>query len=168
MALVVLVATWSAAASAGVDDALRECRSMSDTEARLHCYDAIAVPPAAPAPVSETVPEPATPPSAVTEPAAAEAGPVASPVQPDESRFGLEDQLQDAPSQLIGTVSAVDRNAMDRLVLTLENGQVWQQSGSERLFVDPGDVVYIHRGALTAFYLSTSENGRRYRFSRVR
>lgn len=123
-------------------DSLAACRGETDDAVRLSCYDAIR-------PGDDIAPE-------------------AAEKDRREADFGLEYSAPNAPAQLTGTVAEVQRDPRGGLILLLSNDQVWQQTGSERLFIDAGDTVFIHRGAMTAFYLSTSANGRRYRFARVR
>ena len=139
----------SAAALADLEDELAQCRSISDDAPRLVCYDAIgAVGPG----VGAIAPESAA----------------VSTTTAEEEGFGLEYDVKDAQQQIVSTVVAVRKNAKGGLVVTLANDQIWQQSGSERLYLDEGDPVTIHRGALSAFFLSVDDKGRRYRFSRVR
>jgi len=149
-------------AAAVENDQLRECREVSDDVLRLVCYDALTV---------ETVPEEpaATPaPVAVTATTAAVATEQATAPEPASDDFGQEFNVNEKAQTMTSSVIEVRKNAKGGLVLTLANDHVWQQSGSERLFVKEGQNVTVHRGAFSAFYLSVEGNGRRYRFARVR
>lgn len=173
--LALLIAAMSAGVDAGLEASVYACRSLSDDSQRLACYDAVLDARSA---VETTLVDaaaevaraatPDVPPSTTTAgvPGAADAGKDAEDRAAAE--FGFEDHLKDAPKQLISTVTLTDRNAKGGLVVSLANGQVWQQTGGERLFLNPGDTIYLFRGAMSAFYLSTSATGRRYRVSRLR
>lgn len=99
------------------DAAILKCRSVTDSAARLGCYDAIRVggtPAAAPAAVAASAP---------AAPAAVAAAPVRNAVQ----EFGLEEKKkQEAPnaieSTIIGSFSGWGPGAQ----IALANGQVWR------------------------------------------
>jgi len=165
--LLLAIVLMSAAVDASLEASVTDCRTLPDDAARLQCYDA-AVDGSADV-------------AAATQPAGAEAPTAATAVRADESppadvasaaaaeaEFGFEDHVKGAPNRLTGSVTETARNAKGGLIITLDNGQVWQQTGGERLFLDPGDTVYLFRGAMSAFYLSLSTSGRRYRVSRIR
>jgi hypothetical protein len=127
-------------------NALRTCRSLSDDASRLKCYDAIAL----------EVPV-----------AAAAAG--AEPVAPltAEQRFGLpaakvlsaETQRGNGPAEVAAVnlkVTSLSFGAGGRVVIGLENGQVWQQlvPSSDLELLKLGDRVEISRGLLGSFWLA--------------
>ena len=156
-----------AAASAGLEqsplhDALSDCRSLTTAVARLDCYDAIVLPEA------EVMSDSA---AAVLGAAGAEVMQNETSEVPaaenEEAEFGFEFDVKDALQSVTSDISRVQKNAMGGLVLTLANGQVWQQNDGQTLFLDEGDSVTITRGALSAFYLTRDGKGRRYKFSRV-
>ncbi len=152
-------------AATTLHDQLEACRSISDAIERLGCYDGIGLETLATDAVVEDV-QPATVAAAEASetPEAAEAAEVAEVA---EENFGYEFSVKDVPEKLTSTVVSVRKNAKGGLVVTLANGQVWQQSGTERLFLDAGESVTILRGAFSAFYLVVNDKGRRYRFARV-
>ena len=69
---------------------------------------------------------------------------------------------------LTGRIGAVAYKGPEQVRLTLENGQVWEQTEPEaHLEFASGDTVTIHRGLLGAFYLS-SDKVRGLRVKRLR
>ena len=78
----------------------------------------------------------------------------------DKDAFGLEHKTPEPVAEIEARVSAIGRDALGKMVFTLDNGQTWQQKDSKRLIVHEGDAVTIERGALSAFYLSAGDNKR--------
>jgi len=59
---------------------------------------------------------------------------------------------------LKGRIVSVAYTGPEQVRLTLENGQVWEQTEPEaHLALAPGDAVTLHRGLLGAFYLSSDK-----------
>ncbi len=125
----------SCATSASTADDLSTCAGFEDDSARLACYDGLA-----------GRPRPDMP-KAVAD-------------------FGVTEQLKRErdpetwiaarPESVTRTVKSVGRNASDRLVVTLEDGQVWLQTETKsHVPVRPGDVVVIKRAAMGTFMLLT-------------
>jgi hypothetical protein len=123
---------------------LRACRSLSDDASRLKCYDAIAFEPATAATGAEPVP------------------PLTA-----EQRFGLpaakvlsaETQRGNGPAEVAVVnfkVTSLSFGAGGRVVIGLENGQVWQQlvPSSDLELLKLGDRVEISRGLLGSFWLA--------------
>jgi hypothetical protein len=153
---------------AQASDALKRCRAIGESAARLACYDALPLEGApAPTPVSPaTAPAsrvPATPALGVRAtpvPAPAVSSPTPAPPAPSgqaslESSFGLEGrapaaELPAIQSHIPGTFYGWGQGTQ----ITLANGQVWQvvdDSGRRMQLQDAK--VRVRRGLMGAFYL---------------
>ncbi len=149
----------AATASADAATAARACVSVEKDTDRLACYDrALGRARASSAgdqPVSAVVS------SAVDPPVNA----VAKPVEP-VADFGLTQQAKHeragvTPIESVAArVTQVSRNAANRQVVTLDNGQVWTQTEAYvRVRVKTGDAVEIKKAALGSFVLSAPPDG---------
>ncbi len=134
---------------------LDACYTISNDNARLACYDALARPAQAePEVATQTEAPPAaapvTPPTiAAPPPVTAEAAVPARPEPPvtaDED-FGqrqseVERDAEDAIA-LVDTIAAIEEVGPDKVQITLANGQVWRQSISKRFLLRESDTVRI-------------------------
>ena len=131
-------------ASFATDDSLRRCRLLSDANARLACYDAIALP----APGSARAPAPA---------------------KETPAQFGLvgtqrQVSLDAVESRIPGNFEGW--NARSRIAL--ENGQVWQIDDDSRAILElRNPKARVRKGALGAFYLEVEGTNRSPRVKRV-
>lgn len=138
--------------SATSAESAEQCAGVSDDRARLACYDRIFGKPAA---------APAGTGSAGT-PAAATATAASSP----QDDFGLTEATKRArdpekakeqmPQSITEKVASVRRRPTGELVVTLENGKVWEQIETETAAkVSAGDTVTIKKAALGSYLLVT-------------
>lgn len=158
------------AVGADLPSALAHCTAISDPAARLACFDALAVPykgvvAPTPTPVSAAPISPVAP----TLPAA----------QTKAEQFGSE-RLPSPPAaeatpeidSLTAEVEKVEFGPTGRFVVTLNNGQVWQQSPGDTdkaHFPRQGPVtVTIARGLMGSYNLTIGEGGRLYKVRRIR
>jgi len=164
--LAVLALTTMPAGADSLEDSIRQCRTLESQRERLECYDAVEI---APRPANATESRslsPSVPSAAPTgaAPAAATAMAPASATAPEPgeaSDFGREhwEASRDTPDSIRASVSSVARGGYGKLVVTLDNGQVWQQKGSEKFQLREGDAV---------FFLSKADGTRKLRVSRLR
>ena len=162
------------ALAVSTEDRLLACSEINDTTNRLACYDnlaeAIATPTAAavaPTTPEETTETQANPAATATEPAST-AGTVATTSTDPEEGFGKEHWVseRDSPA-LAARVTAVRKNAYGKLVVSLDNGQVWRQVKSEKVRIAVDDSILIERGMLNSFFFQVNDNNRKMKFSRV-
>ncbi|RPH65628.1 MAG: hypothetical protein EHM83_05915 [Burkholderiales bacterium] len=145
------------------------CVAIDDDRARLACYDeaygrtatsrAGAPAVAAGAPVA----------AAATTAAAATVTPAGPPApSPEQSRqnFGLSAEKvlgpQGGPTEIEAKVTAVQANEVTgRAVVTLDNGQVWQQLEASKATKRPrpGDKVVIREASLGSYLMVAPERG---------
>jgi hypothetical protein len=87
-----------------------------------------------------------------------------------EQRFGLspeqvlkKEQIAQGPKDMTSQVAAVSRTPHGPLLLTLANGQVWEETNPEGtdLSIAVGDSVTLRQGALGGFMLTSSHSGNR-------
>jgi hypothetical protein len=165
------------ASSAGANDALKRCRAIADSAARLSCYDTLplegvaAAPPASrgapPAPGAPRAPAPALAPTP-SPPTTASALP--APAASLESSFGMEGrapaaELPEIRSHIPGTFYGWGQGSQ----ITLANGQVWQvvdEGGRRMQLQDPK--VRVRRGMMGAFYLEFEAHNHSPRVRRIR
>lgn len=154
------------------------CTSVTDSAARLACYDAAhnlhpktAAVPAAPAPASSS--KPVAPTAERAAPTARPAAPTAEPAQvaqSAQSSFGLPpkvDQRKEA-RRLTATVVSLQTVPVGQ-VFTLDNGQVWQIGDYLREpYVRVHDAVVINRQALGSFLMVRASGGDSVRVKRLR
>lgn len=95
----------------------------------------------------------------------------------DEALFGRDESASRARLQeklgikevdaIEARVAQVDRTPYGKLMLSLDNGQVWRQLDSARLPVDKGEMVSIQRAGLGSFLLEKSSGSRTIRVRRI-
>lgn len=181
-AILLLTLPGTAAIADPLQDELRVCRGLADDAARLACYDAAvdrsrnnsAGRPAA-ASQQATAAAPAEP--APTVIAATAAGAAATTSQIDqEDLFGKSgDELQrtveaatgsEQLDNLTATVTKLQKFGYDKVLITLDNGQVWKQVDASSLRLRVGDAVDIERASLGSFMLRKQGSKRSMRVSR--
>jgi hypothetical protein len=156
------------------------CVTIDDAAARLACYDSVAgrtaprssVDPIAAAP---TAGSPTAPVAVAAATGTAVAAAASAPAQDAEQTFGLSAEKlvarQDpGVDELRARVSKVANHPRPgRWVVTLDNGQVWEQreAGAESRRPRPGDEVTIRKASLGSFLMAVSGRGT-FRVSRVK
>ncbi len=68
---------------------------------------------------------------------------------------------------IIMTVTDVQESATRRLIVTLENGQVWQQLDDKRLHIKTGETVTIRKASLGSFLMEKNSGSRAIRVKRI-
>ena len=174
----------SLAAAAGLPGSVLACREVDDPERRLACYDA-AVDRAPEASVS--TPPDEKPPSPA--PASADGSSTVSVADTGEGPANAEDPL--SAERLFGksgvevrqsvqkatgtkeidkieaTVTKVQYDASGKVVVTLDNGQVWRQIDTSRIRLSKKNTVVIQRASLGSFLLTKSGSKRSVRVRRT-
>lgn len=151
--------------SAGVpvlaqDAALKRCRAIVDSGARLRCYDAL---PVTPTPESEAA-------AAAMPRAAPPLAGAAAATLPKAERFGLEhkDQVKDELPTIATHIPGRFEGWRPNSTIQLANGQVWQvvDDTSRYVYLDNPKVV-VRRGMFGAFFLDIEGDNRSPRVRRV-
>ena len=174
-----VAAALAAPAAHAVDDAaFARCRSIVDTAARLACYDALPVAPAAPMAPSRA-PAAAAPAPAAPSPAAPSRAPAGSAAAPapaapapaaNAGDFGMEERI--AASTLPPTMESYIPGHFEGwgagTRIKLANGQVWQVvDGTSAYFNRENPKVLVRRGMMGGFFLEIENSNRSPRVKRV-
>jgi hypothetical protein len=150
-------------------DTAGQCVAIDDDRARLACYDeaygrTATTRAGAPA-VAGGAPVAATAATAAATTATPARPPSPSPEQARQN-FGLSAEKvlgpQGGPTEIKAKVAAVQANEITgRAVVTLDNGQVWQQLEATKATKRPraGDEVVIREASLDSFLMVTPERG---------
>lgn len=77
-------------------------------------------------------------------------------------------QSEAAGDEYLGTIAAVRERLPQSFIITLENGQVWQQTEPKRYPLRPGLEVRIYRSRWGDYRLSGADTGSFIRVQRVR
>lgn len=87
-----------------------------------------------------------------------------------ERDFGQEQQriAEEAPESITATITDIQKAAYGKLLITLDNGQVWRQNDSTRVFWKSGDSVEVERAMFGSFFMREVEGSRKMRVKRER
>ena len=87
-----------------------------------------------------------------------------------QAKFGQENKQRSESliNQIQAAVIKIKKAPYGKLVITLDNGQVWRQTDSTLLRLRDGDVVIIERGALDSFFIGKESANKRIRAKRVK
>jgi hypothetical protein len=82
--------------------------------------------------------------------------------------FGLVKKIEpkDKVTKIVTNIKGITKNPYGKLVVTLDNGQVWRQIGDANLRLKPGQQVYVEEGALGSFFLGKESLNTRIRVKR--
>ncbi|SEA85727.1 hypothetical protein [Alkalimonas amylolytica] len=150
--------------------ALQQCLQQQNATERLHCYDQLATASSTEAVGRQRATEQGTERQAA---AAAERRSERQPEPPAvaeaaEAGFGKTAQRPtEQLDRIYATVTKVDKDARQHLVVHFDNGQVWRQSSAEYYPIEVGQTHYIRRAMLGSFVLSNDNSNRSTRVRRI-
>ena len=169
------------------DEALLNCRHMEDASARVACYDRL-VDARFPAETAEIAPRVHTPnqlqgkqvdsdtsptqPKVTQAPAPVAEAPVTEAPAVEESNdsedlFGKPSQLPTDRPEINATVQNVTKSAHKKLLVTLDNEQVWRQVDSSTMRLHAGDTVTIRTSSFNSYQLRKQSGGKSIRVKRI-
>jgi hypothetical protein len=168
-----------ATAADALPPSLRACLKETDATRRLACFDRESATLAGEsAPVAkQAAPAPAAPVAAAT---AATAGAAATTTQSATDKFGYKGSIaredidkqkaaEEGGGTLTAKVTAIATQPNGGLIVTLDNGQVWQQKTADRgMHIKVGDQVTIKHATLGSFLLTSDTVKGSMRVSRVK
>lgn len=147
------------------------CAAIDDDSERLTCYDGLEIwkMPAAPADTAAT---------AAPESSAMEISSLQEDVVSPDQLFGLgadairrsyeEASGEDTLTELRASVTEIRAAGIDRVLLMLDNGQIWRQVDTTNLRIKVGDAVVIHKAAFGSFKLNKDGSNRSMRVNRAK
>ncbi len=142
-------------------ESLQQCRAIMDASDRLQCYDQYVDTQSAKS-VSAKAPD------AVAATAAAK---VTEPVKTarDEALFGTSGEtIESKIADLNVQVQSISTDSRQKLLLTMQNGQRWQQLDNGFLKVSQGDNCVISSGVFGSYTMKCQQGTKSIRVKRVR
>jgi len=153
-----------------VGEALAKCSETKNSLQRLVCYDRVEkqVNRLSGTQAGIPVATPSNTPTVASE--RRREMPVSQAPAPKDEQFGLEHKVktETLADTFAGTVTKTTKTARGKLILTFDNGSVWQQTTDTTLKVKEGETVLIERGLLGAFYLKKEGLNKRMKVKRVK
>jgi hypothetical protein len=145
------------ASAQGIEDRITGCAGVNDQQQRLACFDTLAMDVASGSGLVaqqhglRSTDYPASP--------VARSG---KSSQSSEDQFGLEhkDKNEGLADELRAQVTEIYKNKLGKMLLILDNGQIWRQKDTKTLIIHKGDSVLIERGFMSAFYLTANDKKR--------
>lgn len=167
------------ATPAFADEELLACRDTQDPEKRVACYDRL-VDSRYPRETPETTDNAETERQATSQPRIEQARINAPAIEPEvtqapthepdndsEELFGKPSQPLTTRTEIESTVRKVAKSAHRKLVITLDNQQIWQQLDSGAMRLHAGDTVTIKSAMLNSYQLRKTSGGKSIRVRRI-
>ncbi|WP_299585003.1 hypothetical protein [uncultured Microbulbifer sp.] len=86
-----------------------------------------------------------------------------------EQDFGQElKQIAEAPESIEAKIADIQDGAHDKKIVTLENGQIWKQNDTGRIFWQAGDLVIVERAMFGSFFMKPTQGGKKMRVRRLK
>ena len=87
-----------------------------------------------------------------------------------QAEFGQENNQRSKNfiNQIQATINKIEKTPYGKLVITLDNEQVWRQTDSTRLNLRKNNVIIIERAAFGSFFISKENANKRIRAKRMR
>lgn len=157
---------------------IKKCADNKDSIERLVCYDNIAnslksiTTPNAPVVIRKVEPQASKNSIVAARPSVAKTIVVQQQLQKqkqiNEEEFGEEhlNKSEDSIDEVFFTVKSVRKVGHNKLSITFENGQVWQQSDNNYIKISSGGRVKLSKGMLGVIYLKTENQKRRIKVKR--
>lgn len=130
------------------DETLTQCRQIEEIEERVKCYDKVVDS----LPASDAVPD-------------------------AQSLFGRDDAEAKRIVETSLAIEQIDhveavvievrKSATGKLLVTLDNGQIWRQLDSQTLRLKSGESVIIRKASLNSFLMGKKSGGRSIRVKRA-
>lgn len=156
------------AVPASGQNSLESCADISDSAARLACYDGVME-----NRNPENLPVVRLPRSSARDAdLGSEQTKATTEPTTDNSQdnFGIEHKAagRDGADERTMTVASARHTDLAGWIIEFDNGQTWKQVGTDSYDIEEGKSYKITRGFMTSFILSNFENNRKIRVTRVK
>jgi hypothetical protein len=178
-AMLVLMVPVATASANALHDELRVCRDLPDDDARLICYDTAVDRSRQSGYISPAATSEKPPSAALAKPAGAPGTAAATGAAVELSQEDLFGKTGDEVGRTVeeatgseridslsATVTKLQQYSYNKVLITLDNGQLWRQIDTSNLRLRAGDAVVIERAALGSFMLKKQGSKRSMRVSR--
>ncbi|MEO2269039.1 hypothetical protein V1358_17180 [Pseudoalteromonas sp. YIC-656] len=167
LALLSTTLTTPAVAFEGMNEqALKACSFIENDFRRLLCYDNVV----AGKPIDAAREKPSKSNAPATAAAVGtSAASVANQNAKSKEEFGLEHKIkaEEEAKDLIAGVTKISEAPYGELIITLDNGQVWRQIGTESFNLSKNDEVVISRAMFNSFLLKKAGTNKTIRVKRT-
>ena len=160
-----------------VTQALEKCRGVDNSLQRLVCYDRVAKNVNQYAGGQESISAvprrqlaPANAPAKPSVSSTPSAKPTVDNNATEDIAFGMEQKRvrEQKEASMVATVAALSSTVRGSLIVTFDNGTVWQQSDDTDLNLKEGQKVVVERGMFGAFYAKVEGIKRKMKVKRIK
>lgn len=177
----VAFAALSGAAMAQDSNLIEQCREQTDSDAaRIACLEKALMQATGNAPQASNAPAApeAAPPLAAATPSSPEMRTATTSEQPtgigaeqvNARKKSLEKQREESKARLEARVASLEYDLYNKMIITLDNGQVWKQTDATRINLskNKSHTVNIKRGAVSGYRLTFNDSKRKIHVKRVK
>ncbi|MCH9695338.1 MAG: hypothetical protein K0U72_12580 [Gammaproteobacteria bacterium] len=141
-----------------VDDALSQCRQISETLERVACYDSF---------VDARHTTESGNSTESSKPSAPDAQSLFGTPDAEAKRIVSASLEIEQIEQIEATITDVRKSRTRKLTVTLDNGQVWRQLDSQPMRLESGEAVVVRKASLGSYQMEKKSGGRRIRVKRA-
>ncbi|WP_444884288.1 hypothetical protein [Microbulbifer sp. PSTR4-B] len=86
-----------------------------------------------------------------------------------EQNFGQEyKQTVETPESIEARITEIQESTHNKKIITLENGQIWKQNDTGRIFWKAGDLIIVERAMFGSFFMKPANGGKKMRVKRLK
>ncbi|WP_444889834.1 hypothetical protein [Microbulbifer sp. DLAB2-AA] len=86
-----------------------------------------------------------------------------------EQNFGQEyKQTVETPESIEARITEIQESTHNKKIVTLENGQIWKQNDTGRIFWKAGDLIIVERAMFGSFFMKPANGGKKMRVKRLK
>jgi len=138
------------------EEALVKCRQVEEIAERVVCYDNIV-----------DTRFPAEPPEVTRAEVVPDAQSLFGTTDAEAKRIVEATLAIEELDEIEATVTDVRKSANNKLMVTLNNGQIWHQLDNQRMPLKSGEAVIVRKASLSSFRMEKQSGSRRIRVRRA-